>query len=140
MDNLFLPAAVLILWSLFMLLMIPVTRLPAATKAGLSMGGMRGGRGADIDPQMPDRVAWVSHNYTHLTEQPTLFYATIAILAIQGAHTELNIALAWVYVVLRILHSFWQVLVNTIPIRFGLFVLATITLTGLAINALRVSL
>ncbi|MEQ9452533.1 MAG: MAPEG family protein [Pseudomonadales bacterium] len=140
MDNLFTPAVVLILWTLLMLFMVAATRLPAATKAGLKMDGMRGGRGVDIDPQMPDRVAWISHNYTHLVEQPTLFYATIAILAIQGAHTELNIALAWLYVVLRILHSLWQVFVNTIPIRFGLFVLATLSLVGLAINALRVSL
>jgi len=140
MDNLFTPTIVLILWSLLMLLMVAATRLPAATKAGLTMGGMRGGRGADIDPQMPDRVAWVSHNFTHLTEQPTLYYATIAVLAIQGAHTELNVALAWSYVALRILHSLWQVFVNTIPIRFGLFVLATIALTALAVNALRVSL
>ena len=140
MDNLLTPAVVLVLWSLLMLCMVAATRLPAATKAGFTMATMRGGRGADIDPQMPDRVAWVSHNYTHLAEQPTLFYATIAVLAIQGAHTELNIALAWLYVVLRIVHSLWQVFVNTIAIRFGLFSLATLALIVLAINALRTTL
>ena len=140
MDNLFTPTVILILWSLLMLLMVAATRLPAAAKAGFSMGDMRGGRGADIDPKMPERVAWVSHNYTHLTEQPTLFYATIAVLAIQGAHTELNIALAWAYVILRILHSLWQVFINTIAVRFGVFVLATLALIGLAINALRISI
>ena len=43
------PAAILILWSLIMLIWLAATRLPALSKAGLDLSGA-GGRGQDIDP------------------------------------------------------------------------------------------
>lgn len=117
-----------------------LTRLPALSKAGIDLTTNVGGRGVDIDPQVPPHVAWKSHNYTHLMEQPTLFYATVLMLAVLGANSELNLALAWGYVGLRIAHSLWQVLVNSVPVRFGLFLLSTFCLFALAINALRLML
>ena len=91
-------------------------------------------------PRLPPEVTWKSHNHTHLHEQPTLFYAVVLILAVQGAHTELNVALAWAYVALRIVHSLWQALVNKVSIRFALFLLSTLCLVVLAVNALRAAL
>lgn len=135
------PAAVLILWSLIMLLWMAGTRLPAMSKIGMDLSkAAPGGRGVDIDPNVPPTVAWKSHNYAHLMEQPTLFYAVVGILALTGAGEGLNTMLAWGYVALRILHSLWQALVNTIPLRFGLFLLSSICLIALAINAVRVTL
>ena len=127
------PAAILILWSLIMLIWLAATRLPALSKAGLDLSGA-GGRGQDIDPQLPPSVAWKSHNYAHLMEQPTLFYAVVVLLTLVGQGDGLNAQLAWAYVGIRIAHSLWQVLVNTIPIRFGLFILSTISLFALSIN------
>ena len=127
------PAAILILWSLIMLVWLAATRLPALSKAGLDLSGA-GGRGQDIDPQLPPSVAWKSHNYAHLMEQPTLFYAVVVLLTLVGQGDGLNAQLAWAYVGIRIAHSLWQVLVNTIPIRFGLFILSTISLFTLSIN------
>ncbi len=127
------PAAILILWSLIMLIWLAATRLPALSKAGLDLSGA-GGRGQDIDPQLPPSVAWKSHNYAHLMEQPTLFYAVVVLLTLVGQGDGLNAQLAWAYVGIRIAHSLWQVLVNTIPIRFGLFILSTISLFTLSIN------
>jgi len=127
------PAAILILWSLIMLIWLAATRLPALSKAGLDLSGA-GGRGQDIDPQLPPSVAWKSHNYAHLMEQPTLFYAVVVLLTLVEQGDGLNAQLAWAYVGIRIAHSLWQVLVNTIPIRFGLFILSTISLFTLSIN------
>lgn len=135
------PAAVLILWSMVILVWMAGTRLPAMSKIGMDLSkAPPGGRGVDIDPNVPPTVAWKSHNYAHLMEQPTLFYATVGILALAGAGAGLNTTLAWAYVGLRILHSLWQVLVNTIPIRFGLFLLSSICLFALAISAVRATL
>jgi len=132
------PAAVLILWSLMMLLWIVFTRFPAFKKAGVDLANAEpGGRYSDIESTMPANVNWKSHNFTHLMEQPTLFYAVVAVLALAGATSPINVTLAWGYVVLRILHSLWQALVNTVPVRFGLFALSTVCLVGLAINAVR---
>ena len=127
------PAAILILWSLIILIWLAATRLPALSKAGLDLSGA-GGRGQDIDPQLPPSVAWKSHNYAHLMEQPTLFYAVVVLLTLVGHGDGLNAQLAWAYVGIRIAHSLWQALVNTVPIRFGLFILSTISLFALSIN------
>jgi uncharacterized MAPEG superfamily protein len=130
------PAAVLALWSLIMLFWMAGTRLPAMRKVGLGLGNAApGGRGQDIDSVVPPSVAWKSHNYSHLMEQPTLFYAVIGILTLAGASGGLNTYLAWGYVVLRIGHSLWQSLVNTVPMRFAFFLGSTICLLILSINA-----
>jgi hypothetical protein len=137
------PAAVLILWSLFVLLWMAATRfggVRSAPKEKLRELPRVGGRGADIEKALPTKASWPSHNYTHLMEQPTLFYATIGILALLGQATSTNVNLAWGYVGLRIAHSLWQVLVNTVPVRFGLFILSTLCLIALAINAVGVTL
>lgn len=130
------PAAALVLWSLVMLFWLAGTRLPAMSKIGMDLkSAAPGGRGQDIDPNVPPTVAWKSHNYAHLMEQPTLFYATVMILAISGGATDLSVYLAWGYTGLRIIHSIWQATVNTVSIRFLFFMLSTICLTILAVQA-----
>ncbi len=138
------PAAVLVVWSLVMLCWLALARFPALAKIPketLKTLPRVGGRGVDVDKILPERAAWKSHNYAHLMEQPTIFYATVFILALSGAGVGLNLTLAWAYVGLRIAHSLWQVTVNTvIPVRFGLFILSTLCLMVMAINALRATL
>lgn len=130
------PAAVLVVWSLVMLFWMAGTRLPAMSKIGVDMDKAVGGRGADIDPNVPPSVAWKSHNYAHLMEQPTIFYATVMIIAISGNATSLMVGLAWGYTALRIVHSIWQATVNKVKIRFLFFLLSTICLVILAVHAL----
>ena len=129
------PAAILVLWSLIMLLWTGGTRFPAMAKAGMDINkSAPGGRGQDLETVLPANVNWKSHNYTHLMEQPTLFYAVAAILAIMGAGA-VDVMLAWAYVLIRIVHSLWQALVNRIPIRFALFFVSSGILIVLAVRA-----
>lgn len=129
------PAAVLVVWTLIMLLWLAATRLPPLFKQPGGLGAAkRGGRGQDLEGVLPDSVQWKSHNYTHLLEQPTLFYATVVILAMTSV-SALDVQLAWAYVVLRIAHSLWQALINSVPVRFTLFNLSTVCLLILAIHA-----
>lgn len=135
------PAAVLVLWSLVVLLWLVATRFPAFAKLGLDVAkSPRGVRYVDVEQDMPARVNWVSHNYTHLMEQPTLFYGVIAVLAIAGDTSTASLAAAWAYVVLRIVHSLWQGLINIVRVRILLFTLSTLCLWVLAINAVRLTL
>lgn len=135
------PAAILVLWSLVVLVWVTATRFPAFAKSGVAVAGApRGARYADVEKDMPAKVNWVSHNYTHLMEQPTIFYAAVAILAIAGDASQVNLFAAWGYVGLRIVHSLWQGLVNIVKIRIVLFTLSTLCLWALAINAVRVTL
>ncbi|MDL2353240.1 MAG: MAPEG family protein [Pseudomonadota bacterium] len=129
------PAAVLVLWSIVMLFWMAATRLPPIFKQPGGMGAAKpGGRGVDLEGVLPDSVQWKSHNYTHLMEQPTIFYATVMILALMGANAT-DVALAWGYVALRIVHSIWQATVNKVSVRFALFNLSTVCLLVLAIHA-----
>jgi hypothetical protein len=129
------PAAALVLWSIVMLLWTAGTRFPAMAKLGANLKTAQpGGRGQNLEGVLPDQVNWKSHNYAHLMEQPTIFYPTVVILAIMGA-SETSVMLAWGYVVLRVIHSLWQATINTIPVRFSLFVLSTICLLVLAVQA-----
>ena len=129
------PAAVLVLWSLVMLLWTAGTRFPAMAKAGMDLkNATPGGRGADLETVLDPKTNWKSHNYTHLMEQPTLFYATLTILAIMGAGAT-DVLLAWAYVGIRIVHSIWQATVNVVSVRFALFVISTGCLLALAIRA-----
>ncbi len=130
------PAAVLVVWSLIVLLWIIPARFGAVAKLADKSALPRkvGVRGNDLEGVLPDKANWPAHNYTHLMEQPTVFYAAIMILAIMGPGA-VDVALAWTYVALRILHSVWQNIVNTIPVRFTLFILSTFALIALAIRA-----
>ncbi len=134
------PAAVLIVWSLIMLMWTAGTRFPAMAKSGMDLKNAKpGGRGQDLEGAIPDKVNWKSHNYSHLMEQPTIFYPTVIILAMMGAGA-IDVLLAWIYVGLRIVHSLWQALVNVVAIRFLLFILSTLALTALAVRAVSVTL
>lgn len=129
------PAAVLVAWTLVMLVWMAATRLPAMRKMGGLGNAAPGGRGQNLEGVIDDRINWKSHNYTHLLEQPTLFYAVVAILAIVGPHAH-DVLFAWAYVAIRIVHSVWQATVNRLPVRFGLFLLSTICLAVLAVHAI----
>ncbi len=134
------PAVVLVLWTIIVLVWMAATRLPPIFK---QPGGMasakRGGRGVDLEGVLPDSIQWKSHNYTHLLEQPVLFYAIVGILAILGAN-ENDVLFAWGYVALRIVHSLWQSLVNTVTVRFTLFIVSTICLIVLALRAAQLTM
>lgn len=134
------PAAVLVAWSLVMLMWTAGTRFPAMAKSGMDLkNAAPGGRGQDLEGVLPDKVNWKSHNYAHLMEQPTIFYPTVIIIAMMGAAAGDALA-AWIYVGLRIVHSLWQALVNVVAIRFMLFIASTLALAYLAYRAVALTL
>jgi len=122
------------------MLWVVVTRLRAFGEAGVDLANAEpGGRYADLEATMPAKVNWKAHNFTHLMEQPTIFYAVVCIIAIAGGSGAV-VAWAWAYTVIRIIHSLWQSLVNTIPIRFALFVGSNVCLLVLSYHALSLTL
>jgi hypothetical protein len=56
-------------------------------------------------------------------------------VAFAGDGGIVDIALAWIYVVLRVVHSLIQATVNVIPVRFMVFSLASLALLTLAVRA-----
>ena len=130
------PVVALVAWSLLVMLWMVATRLPAMRKAGISLGSARpGSRGAELDGVIDDRVQWKSHNYSHLMEQPTLFYAIAITLALMDMGGGLNYWLAWAYVGFRVIHSLVQATVNRLIYRTPLWVLASLCLIALTVHA-----
>ena len=129
------PVVALVAWSLVMMIWMIVTRFAALRKLGISLKGRVGGRGAQLDGVVEDQAQWKSHNYNHLMEQPTLFYAICLTLALFGFGGGINLWLAWAYVGLRIAHSLVQATVNVVRWRFLLFLAASLCLLALTIHA-----
>ena len=128
------PVVALIVWTLIVMVWMALTRLPAMKKAGIGLD-RRGGRGVNLEGVIPDEVNWKAHNYQHLMEQPTLFYAIAVVLALMEMGGGINYWLAWGYVALRVLHSIVQATVNIVKYRFTLFLLSSFCLVGLTVHA-----
>ena len=132
-TQIILPVIALVVWSLVMWVWMYVTRLPAMKKAKIKPDphAVNGEQLATL----PAEVRWKADNYTHLMEQPTIFYALVFSVHLIGEGHGLNLWLAWGYVLLRVIHSFVQTLGNIIELRFCVFLLSTLCLFGLTINA-----
>ena len=125
------PVVALVVWSLIMLIWLYATRIPAMSGAKLRPGQA-------TRAQMEALPAWAANpasNYNHLMEQPTLFYALCFALQFLDQANDINIGLAWLYVILRVVHSLVQATVNIIIIRFLIFVTASVVLVMLAVHA-----
>ena len=111
------------------------TRIPAFSKYKIDpdklkqkSGGLRG--------IVPEEVNWPADNYNHLFEAPVLFYVVMVVLALVpggGAHSTA----AWLYVLLRIVHSLYQCLINGLKQRFFLFASSSFVLFWLTFQAAR---
>lgn len=123
------PALALITWTLIIWAWMYALRIPAM-------------QAANIDPQdaahpgslsvLPSNVRSVADNYNHLHEQPTIFYALVFYSALAGNGGSTLVTLAWVYVLLRVVHSLIQCTSNTVMLRFSTFALAALTLVAMA--------
>jgi hypothetical protein len=130
------PVVTLVAWSLVMMLWLYATRMPALARKGISLKGRVGSKGGDLDGVVEPEVQWKAHNYNHLMEQPTLFYAICITLALMGGgDIWINVWLAWGYVGLRIAHSLVQATTNVVRWRFLLFAAASFCLIGLTVHA-----
>jgi hypothetical protein len=129
------PIVALVAWSLVMQIWMYVSRFGAMKRAGISLKGRRGSRGNALEGVIPDEANWKAHNYVHLMEQPTIFYAIVVALILMGFDHPINLYLAWGYVGLRIVHSLIQATVNIVTLRFIIFTLGTLCLIGLTTHA-----
>jgi hypothetical protein len=129
------PVVALVAWTLVMQIWMYATRFPALKRKGISLKGRRGGKGTQLDGVLEDEVQWKAHNYNHLLEQPTLFYAIAITLAVSGGGHRWSLWLAWGYVGLRVLHSLIQATSNVVRWRFLVFSLASVLLLALTVHA-----
>ncbi len=129
------PAVLLMAWTMVMWLWMYATRIPAMGKARVDPDRLVNDPEVTLDRALPPQVQWKAHNYNHLHEAPTVFYAVAIVLAIIGQGDGLNAQLAWAYLGLRVLHSLVQATVNKVIVRFAVFVLSSLVLAALILHA-----
>ena len=131
------PVVVLAAWTMVMWVWMYATRIPAINKLPKTgaAGEDVGWTGKSLDDVLPPEIQWKAHNYNHLHEAPTVFYAVAIVLAVVGQGDGLNATIAWAYVGLRVIHSIWHVMVNKVVPRFILFALSSLALMALVLHA-----
>ncbi|WP_120717994.1 MAPEG family protein [Tsuneonella amylolytica] len=129
------PVVALLAWTMVMWVWMYAIRIPAMNKAKVDPDRLVDDPDMSLDRALPVRAQWPAHNYNHLHEAPTVFYAVAIVLAIIGQGDGLNTTIAWIYVGLRIAHSIWQATANRVMVRFALFALSTLALIALVLHA-----
>ena len=135
MSDILAPAVALMIWTMVMWAWMYATRIPAMTKAKVDVDRLVNDPDASLDRELPPHVQWKAHNYNHLHEQPTVFYAVVIVLAMIGQGDGMNAFLAWIYVGLRVIHSLVQATANKVMVRFVLFALSSVVLIALIVMA-----
>ena len=134
------PVVALVAWSLVMMVWMYSVRFPAMKRKGISLRGRVGSKTGSLEGVVEDHVNWKAHNYNHLMEQPTLFYAVALSLALINAGGGFNVWLGWAYVGFRVAHSLVQATTNVVRWRFYLFIGASLCLAALTLHAAMVLL
>jgi hypothetical protein len=121
------PIFALAMWTVLILLLVGYRRL----RAGFS--GLVHPREFALgeSPKVPVAIALANRNYMNLLESPVLFYVACLLAIVAGATTPAVLALAWLYVGLRIAHSLIHITYNRIFHRFTIFALSNVVLIAL---------
>ncbi|WP_419815031.1 MAPEG family protein [Glacieibacterium sp.] len=83
---------------------------------------------ADSAARYYQPVARAGDNYVNLFEMPVLFFALVPLLLIFHHAGHVQVALAWIYVALRLVHSIIHIGPNKVPQRFAVFLVSCIVL------------
>lgn len=124
------PVLALVLWTCVMWVWMYALRLPAFSKAGIQPGDAR--HPGTYSDKLPAHVRSAADNYNHLHEQPVIFYALMFFMAMTGGGDMLGATVAWAYVAIRVVHSFIQIVIGSVPLRFLAFSAGTFCLFFLA--------
>ena len=122
------PVLILILWTFIIFLIMAYGRVRFMNNP------QDAAHSKDYKDQLPAWVNRTSDNYNHLFEQPVAFYAVTLSIALINNFDNLIVQLAWAYVLIRIIHSLVQIMVNIIVLRFLLFALGWITIAYMALS------
>ncbi|MEP4052058.1 MAG: MAPEG family protein [Litorimonas sp.] len=129
------PVLALIIWTLLIWVLMYVRRIPAMQAAKIDPETAKSPDGKWKE-ELPLSVQASAHNYNHLLEQPTIFYALMFYVTLTAQMSTSMFYAAWAYVVLRVLHSFIQVSSGKVILRFGVFSISTLVLIGMVVLTL----
>mgnify|MGYP001484752656 CR=1 FL=1 len=123
------PMLAMMAWSGLIVAILLMTRIPVVIK---QWGNLQFAKHSDeLRPKMSEKFRYVTDNYNHIFEQPTLFYAVLIYIHLADTATQTNISLAWAYVSLRVIHSVIQLTSNNVSWRAASFATSSLILIGM---------
>ena len=123
------PMLAMLAWSGFIVAILLLTRIPVVIK---QWGNLQYAKHSDeLRPKMSDKFRYITDNYNHIFEQPTLFYATLIYIHLADTPSQANISLAWAYVSVRVIHSLIQLTSNNVSWRAASFATSSLILIGI---------
>lgn len=126
------PVMALALWTLLVLMLVPIRRLKAIFSGELSPKDFKLGE----SDRVSDYVSLPNKNIINLTQMPILFYVVCILAFITQQAGTWFLALAWAYVVTRVLHSIVHITYNNVLHRFLVFACSNFLLVALWIMLL----
>lgn len=105
------------------LVYVVALRMGIAKKRGLQSGIKLADVALD-NSRWPEDTRKVSNNYSNQFELPVLFYAILPLLLMLVKVDYVQVALAWVFVIGRILHSIVHTGSNDVPRRGAAFLVS----------------
>jgi hypothetical protein len=121
------PVFVQVALTFFLLLAMGRARVGAVQRHEVKVKDIALGQ-ADPWPARPKAFARSFHNQF---ETPILFYAVVAMALATRGVTYGMVVLAWIYVVLRLLHAVIHTGNNNINQRFAVFIVSVVTLAAM---------
>ncbi len=125
------PLFALAAWTLIVLGLIPVARVRAGRRREIVSDDFKFGE----SPRVPGHVSIPNRNYMNLLELPMLFYVVGIVLYVTGGASTAAIAVAWAFVVLRVVHSVIHLTYNRVLHRLAAFSAANAALVVLWVIA-----
>jgi hypothetical protein len=81
-----------------------------------------------ISQHLPEAVNYPANNLKNLFELPVLFYALCLYLYVAGHVDQIYVLAAWLFFILRVLHSIVHCTRNIVMLRFYLYSAAALVL------------
>jgi hypothetical protein len=132
-EAIFIPVAVLALWTQLVAFLTGMTRVRAARAGRVAPGAFKFGE----SPAVPDDVAVVNRNLMNLLEMPVLFYVVAFGFYVTQHAGPGVVRMSWVYVALRLVHSIIHLTSNRIIPRLTVFAASNVVLLTMWLRFLR---
>lgn len=123
-EAIFEPVIVLVMLTLAVLGYTGYKRFSAGFAGRVKGHDFRYGENANVPPD----VAVANRNFMNLLEAPVLFYTFCIVAYVTHQAGIWAVALAWLYVALRIVHTFIHLTYNKILHRFSSYALSNLVL------------
>ena len=123
-SQIFAPMGVLAFLTFGVLILIPIRRFRAGARGEIVRDDFKFGE----SPNVPGHVSIPNRSYMNLLELPMLFYVGSLMFFVSGKVDAIVLAIAWLYVALRFVHSAIHLTYNNVTHRLIPFATSNVVL------------